>query len=267
MKIHKHKTDQHSIDRINENELVLLLSKDRAYLVTVKKNKICEFDLGTVNCNKIIGKRFGEIIESHLKRPLLLVKPSIIDFLNKKTKIMPQAVRPKDAALILAFTGINKESVVVEGGTGSAWLTIFLANYVKKVYSYEIRQDFFKNAKINVKASSLRNIVLKNKDITQGIDEKNIDLVICDMIKAETVVKHAAKALKPGGWFVVYSPYIEQVKAVTEEINKYSFALPFTVENILRYWEVREHTLPKRKGLMHTGFLTFARRLQNLKDI
>jgi len=248
-------------EKIKQNDLALLLSEERSFLVKIEKNKKLHTDFGIIDLSKAIGKSYGSIIKTHKGKEFVLVKPSIVDFLNKKARMMPQAVRPKDSALILAFTGINKNSIVVEAGTGSAWLTLFLANYVKKIYSYEKRKDFFENAKKNIKASGMKNIVLKNKDIREGIDEKNVDAVILDMQNAETVVNLAYKALKPGGFFVVYSPYIEQVKAVVEEIKKYNFAQVLTVENILRPWDVRGHTLPKRQGLLHTGFLTFARKV------
>jgi tRNA (adenine57-N1/adenine58-N1)-methyltransferase len=79
---------------------------------------------------------------------------------------------------------------------------------------------------------------------------------------AEKVVKHAYKSLRVGGWLVVYSPYIEQVKAVVKEMERKGFNKTKTVENIVREWDVREHTLPARSGIMHTGFLTFARKIK-----
>ncbi|MEM4648010.1 MAG: tRNA (adenine-N1)-methyltransferase [Candidatus Pacearchaeota archaeon] len=247
---------------IKEKNLVLLLGKTKCFLIRVEKGKRLNTDEGLIDINEIIGKKYGDIIKTHKNISFVLVKPSIIDFLNKKARMMPQAIRPKDSALILAFTGLKDDAHIVEGGLGSGWLTLFLASYCQKgkIYSYEIRKDFLNNAKNNILESGLKNIVIKNKDITKGIDEKNVDAVILDMKNAEKVVKHAYKALKFGGWLIVFSPYIEQVKAINEEIKKYSFTQVFTVENILRYWDVREHTLPKRQGLLHTGFLTFARK-------
>ncbi|HKZ41519.1 MAG TPA: tRNA methyltransferase, partial [Candidatus Hodarchaeales archaeon] len=94
-----------------------------------------------------------------------------------------------------------------------------------------------------------------------GISERNVDAVFLDMKYAEMVVKSAYGALRPGGWLVVYSPYIEQVKAVRAAMERKDFSKPKTVENIVREWDVRSHTLPARSGIMHTGFLTFARKI------
>jgi tRNA (adenine57-N1/adenine58-N1)-methyltransferase len=76
------------------------------------------------------------------------------------------------------------------------------------------------------------------------------------------VVKHAYKALKPGGYLVVYSPHIEQVISVSREIEKKDFCDLKTVENIVREWQIEKITRPKTTGIMHTGFLTFARKVK-----
>jgi len=250
--------------KIKEGDLVLLfaLEGNRNFLVRAEERNFST-DLGIVNLGELVGKKFGCTISSHIGKKFVALRPTVADFLGKKARMRPQAVRPKDTALILALTGVGPNAKVVEAGTGSAWLTIFLAYYLPKgkIYSYELREDFYENAKANVEASGLKNIVLKNKDVLEGIEEKDVDLVVLDMKRAEEAVGNAYSALKAGGWLVVYSPYIEQVKAVVSEINKYNFVQVATVENILRFWDVREHTLPKRHGLMHTGWLTFARKL------
>jgi tRNA (adenine57-N1/adenine58-N1)-methyltransferase len=162
----------------------------------------------------------------------------------------------------LAYTGISPDSLIVDAGTGSGFLAIFLAYYCRegKVVTYEKRSDFAKVAKKNVKLSGLKNIVVKEKDVFKGIEEKNVDLISLDMKGVENVIKMSFDALKTGGWLVVYSPYIEQVILVREEIEKMNFRQIKSVENIVREWRVGRHTLPEVSGVMHTGWLTFARK-------
>jgi len=201
--------------------------------------------------------------EKHLDKKFSIVKPNIKDILEKKVKRMPQIIMPKDAALILAYTGIEPGSLIVDAGTGSAFLSIFLANYIKpgKIVTYENNRRFVKVAEENIKLSGLKNIKLKQKDITEGIDERNVDLITLDMKGVEKVVGHAYKALKPGGYLVVYSPYVEQITSVVKEIEKKDFSNIKTVENIVREWQIEKYTRPKSMGLMHTGWLTFARKV------
>jgi len=132
-----------------------------------------------------------------------------------------------------------------------------------RIITYEKNESFAKTANENFKKSGLKKIItLKQKDIRKGIDEKNVDLITLDMQYAETVVKHAYSALRYGGWLAVYSPYIEQVQKTVEQMKRKGFSEIKTVENIVRSWDVREHTLPQRNGIMHTGFITFARKVK-----
>jgi tRNA (adenine57-N1/adenine58-N1)-methyltransferase catalytic subunit len=247
---------------MKDKEIVLLINEKNSYLVEKSDRKIQTAE-GIVNLKQI--KKIDSFIKSHTGKIFFVVKPNLNDILKKRVKRMPQVIMTKDASLILAYTGVMPGSLVVDAGSGTGYLSIFLANYLKpgKVVTYEKERKFAKVAKENFKSSGLDKFIkLKQKNILKGIDEKNADLVTLDMKNSERVVKHAYAALKYGGWLVIYSPYIEQVKAVVKEIKKKGFSEVKTVENIVRFWDVGEHTLPQRSGIMHTGFMTFARKVK-----
>ena len=187
---------------------------------------------------------------------------TIIDFL-KKAKRGPQVILPKDMGPIVSVTGCSPEWKVVDAGTGSGFLALFLANLGCKVYTYEKEKRFYNIAKKNIKNSGLKNIKIKNSDITKGIKEKNLDMVTLDMKNPEKVIKHAYKNLKSGGWLVIYSMHIEQIQRVWKELKKYDFKKPRILENIQREWQIegRTFTRPKTHMLAHTGFLTFVRKI------
>ena len=170
---------------------------------------------------------------------------------------------PKDASLILAHTGVRRDSLILDAGSGSGFLAIFLAYYLpqSKVVTYEKRKDFYRVVKKNVKLLGLTNIEVKNKDVLQGFDESNADLITLDMKDAEKAIKHAYNSLAHGGWLVVYSPYIEQVLKVKREIEKRRFTQIRIVEAVEREWKFEKYTRPSTLGIMHTGFLTFARKV------
>ncbi len=247
---------------MKDGELILLINERNSYLVEKSGKKIQTAD-GIVDLKKI--KNTNSVVKTHIGKTFSVVSPDLNDILKKRVKRMPQVIMTKDAALILAYTGVMPGCSVVDAGSGTGYLSIFLANYLRpvKIVTYEKDKNFAKMAKQNFISSGLGKFIkLKNKNILKGIDEKDVDLVTLDMQYSERVVKHAYTALKLGGWIVVYSPYVEQVKAVVAEMKRKGFSEAKTVENIVRFWDVREHTLPQRSGIMHTGFLTFARKVK-----
>ncbi|VVB98565.1 tRNA (adenine(57)-N(1)/adenine(58)-N(1))-methyltransferase TrmI [uncultured archaeon] len=178
-----------------------------------------------------------------------------------KMKRGPAIIHPKDAGLIIAHTGVGKNSEVVEAGAGSGFLTVQLANICKKVYSYERKPEFFELAKGNVERAGFENVEMKNKDIFEGIEEKGMDLVSLDMPDAEKAVPIAFGALKAGGWCVGYLPNVEQAKDFYMECHKTGFGEIFMLESLVREYEVREYGVrPQHIGLTHTAYLVFARK-------
>lgn len=241
---------------IKKGEQVLLMGQ-KSYLVKAEGRFSTEF--GEFDLSKLVRRRFGTLIKTHLGREFVAVEPRICDML-RKIKRMPQVVMPKDAGMIAGITGLSKKDRVVDAGTGSGALTIFLAGIAKKVYTYERRSEFADVARRNFEKCGLENVVLKVKDVELGIDEKDVDLVTLDMGSPERVVMAAYKALKPGGFLVVYSPVVEQVQRVYDAME--GFTDVSTIECIKREWEIGSNkTRPRTRMLGHTAFLTFARKL------
>ncbi len=248
---------------LKENQLIMLLGP-KNYLVEVG-HKTFHSEHGTIDLSELKKKKYGDKIKTHSGHEFIIVKPSLIDILFKKAKRLPQIVTPKDASLILAYTGVPSNSLIVDAGSGSGFLAIFLAHYCSKgkVVTYEKNPKFVKATRENIALTGLKNITVKEKDILKGINEKNIDLITLDMKDAEKMIENVYAALKPGGWLAVYSPHIEQVKKIIDEIRKYEFSQMKTIENIFREWQSEhDYTRPKTLGVMHTGWITFARKMK-----
>ncbi len=185
----------------------------------------------------------------------------------KKLKRGPQVILPKDIGIILAYTGVNRESICVDAGTGSGWLAVSLAMIAKKVSTYEIREDFTKIAEKNIQLLQLNNITLKNKDVTKKIDEKDVDIFTLDMPNAEKALKNVKKALKINGIVAAYIPHMEQVVKFSNTLKKLNFKEVHVVECILRDILVREEGMrPTTKGIWHTAYLIFARKAEELQS-
>lgn len=179
----------------------------------------------------------------------------------RKLKRGPQVILPKDIGLILGYTGVGKNSVCVDAGTGSGWLAVALARVSRHVTSYDVREDFLKIAEKNRIIEGLDNLDLVNKDVTKGIKEKDVDLVTLDLPNSDRAVRHAYKALKADGYVVGYLPHMEQVKKFVKALERYKFRTVFTIEAIVRDMLVRQEGMrPSTKGVWHTAYLVFAQK-------
>ena len=105
--------------------------------------------------------------------------------------------------------------------------------FEKQVAYYEVSKegDVAKNLQ---KAKLDDYVTTKHKDITIGIDEKNVHAVILDIPNPWDAIATGFKALLPGGYLCSYSPLISQVENTINEIKKHSFTEIRTYENIQR---------------------------------
>jgi len=104
-------------------------------------------------------------------------------------------------------------------------------------------------------------VEIRQKDVFEGIEEKDVDLVTLDLADAEKAVPHAAGALKQGGVLVGYLPHVEQVKRFVDACNASGLKDVFTLEAMVRQYLVREQGIrPENTGLWHTAYLVFAKK-------
>ena len=98
-------------------------------------------------------------------------------------------------------------------------------------------------------------------DVFNEIKDKNLDLVTLDLKDSWKALDNVKKALKNNGEMITYLPNITQVIEFVNKLDN-DFKLVKVVEVIEREWVVDEiRARPEHHGLMHTGFLVFARRI------
>jgi len=209
-----------------------------------------------------LKEKIGSKIKSNTGKEFTIFNPYFID-LHKKIRRSAQIIPLKDIGLIVAETGINNKSKVVDAGSGSGALACFLANFVKEVITYEIREDFIKIVEHNIKFLNLKNIKIENKNIYDGIDERNVDLIVLDLPEPWKAVDAAEKSLKIGAFLVSYSPTIPQSADFINKINNHeNFVHVKTSEIIEREWEIDGRKVrPKSQAIGHSGFVSFVRRI------
>lgn len=185
----------------------------------------------------------------------------------RKMKRGPQVILPKDIGIIIAYSGIDRNSVCVDAGTGSGWLAVSLARLTKHVYSYDLRADFIAIGEKNKLLLGLDNLDFINSDVTKGIAQKDVDLVVLDMPGSDKALSSARKALKPGGVVVGYLPHTEQMQKFAQRLEKLKFYDLHAVEVIVRDMLVRkEGTRPSTTGIWHTAYLLFARKAEPIPN-
>lgn len=238
-----------------------VVSKAKTYSVS-DLSKDFQTMYGTIS-KADLSRPDGSVIKTDMDKEFVVLSASFIDKFKRLRKL-PQTVPLKDIGLIMAETGLNKDSIVVDGGIGSGALTGALAHIAKHVTSYEIRDDCIKTAESNLKFLGITNVTIKNKSLYDGIDESEVDLVTIDVPEPWHVIKHAAKALKIGGFIVNYSPNTTQVQEFVNELEKHDNLVHLkTIEITERLWKVQGRIVhPKGTDIGHSGFMTFVRKIK-----
>jgi tRNA (adenine57-N1/adenine58-N1)-methyltransferase len=247
------------------DNVLLYLDFRRTYMVKVQAGQTFHTHKGYIKFDDIIGKAYGAAYKSSLGVDFVILKPQLTDYILKSSR-NTQIIYAKDAALIVMYSGIGPGSRVVESGTGTGALTTALAHFVQptgKVYTYDIREESHKAAEKNLKRSGHSHLVeMKIKDITLGIDQKDVDAVILDMAVPWLVIPHAYDALKPSGTIVSFSPTIDQVVKTVEALKEHNFINIETFECIMRGMQTeRGKVRPQTLMTGHTGYITHARKI------
>lgn len=199
------------------------------------------------------------IIKSNLGKEFILFDASFIDNIHT-IKRGPAISHYKDIGLIMTTTGVGVKSKVVDAGSGCGNLSSSLARIGCDVTTYEINPEFYKIAKENIENLKLK-VKIKNQDIYEGINEKNLDLITLDLLEPWRVTENAFKALKSGSFLVAYLPTITQVIEFTKSLEN-KFYLWKVSEVIERKWHVESLKVrPENQMLGHTAFLVFARKI------
>ena len=247
-------------------EQVLLIDlKKRRYLVTLTPGKEFHSHSGIVAHDAAIGAPEGTALRSTHGMTYLAIRPTLADFVLKMPR-GAQVIYPKDLGPILLAADIFPGARVLESGIGSGALSMTLLRAGAEVVGYELREDFAARAHKNVSAFLGEEVHARYRvelrDCYEGIDEVDLDRVVLDLPEPWQVVKHAARALHPGGILLAYTPQITQAVQLRETLEASAFGMAETVEVLQRGWHIEGQSVrPDHRMVAHTGFLTYARLL------
>ncbi len=254
-----------------DGDLVELVGlRHKHFILTLKSGAKFETHRGVLLHDDLIGKTWGTQVFSHMGAPFFLLQPSLADLLNDLPRTT-QILYPKDIGFILVKMGIGPGKKIIEAGTGSGSMTIAAAYAVSNeghVYSYEVRPDMQNLAKKNVERVGLTSRVdFKLRDLQQGCDETDGDAFFLDVPNPWDYITQVRAALRPGAFVCSLVPTFNQVEDLLLALRRGNFAFIEVCELLLRYFKAEPARIrPTDRMVAHTGFLTFARKIEPAED-
>ncbi len=244
---------------------LLVDGKRRLYLVTLAAGGEFHSHAGVVGHDELIGHPEGTTVRSSHGARFTAFRPTLTDFVLKMPR-GAQVIYPKDLGPILMLADVFPGARVLESGVGSGALSMTLLRAGATVVGYEIRDDFAARAAANVDSflgpDAATRYRIEIRDCYAGVDETDLDRVLLDLPEPWHVVKHAERALHPGGILVAYTPSVVQASQLREALADSAFGLAQTIEVLQRSWHIEGQSVrPDHRMVAHTGFLTSARLL------
>ncbi len=242
-------------------------AKGRRYLIRLQEGGRFFHHKGAVDHQAIVAAGPGGIVHTHQGEPLWVHRPTLEEYVLLM-KRGATVTYPKDAAALVMMLDLGPGMRVLEAGTGSGGLTLFLARAVGQageVWTFETRPAFKERAERNVAAWGASNVRFFLGDVGEAeLPEGAFDGIALDLMEPWKVIAHLVPALKPDRSAVLYLPNITQVVELVRAVREK--ALPFLLQRVIevghREWDVRPPVAhPAFRQVGHTAFLVQLRKL------
>ncbi|MFL2941602.1 MAG: hypothetical protein ACJZ2N_02240 [Candidatus Poseidoniales archaeon] len=238
----------------------LLIVDGKSHLVDLDSEIIDIPNFGSFP-SKSLSSQSDNLSFDFLGSKCSLINYSLTD-VHSNLRRGPQIISPKDIAWIIYKSGLSNGDNVVEAGSGSAALTVALAQAVApegKVVTFESNSKHVGIAKSNIDMSPWEDLVeFHEEELSANTSPIETSTVILDLPNPQSLVGWSRKSLKVGGLLICYLPTINQVEALLPELDLWSEVE--IVEIMQRSWRPKLSALrPESTMLGHTGFIVSAR--------
>ena len=255
-----------------DNTVVVLKNNKHKHLAVLKDDQEFVSQNGVIKFNDI--KELPSTVTSSKNHEYHVYIPSFDEFILLM-KRGPQIIYPKDIGAILIAGNISKNSNILEIGTGSGALTLYLNLILDKksqLFTLDENEKNQRRAQKTIErfvaSSKINNLVDVNY-----INSKLSAFAFNDLAdKVDTIITDI-----PEPWeffinnqieqnlnWVSYLPSISQVEKIVSKLRENNFVNIKITETLNREWIVDKKIVrPKNEMVGHTGFVVSARYLSS----
>ena len=239
---------------------------DRKIIIRLRPGGKTNTMWGVFNHDELAKAEEGSVVRTHLGEEFLIFRAMLHEYVECRGefKHVTQIIRPRDWGLIYVFADITPDSKIIEIGTGSGGILAFLAKSLRDgfIYSYEKEADRAKVAEKNLEKLSLKkNYVIKVRDVSKGVDEKNADIVLIDTPDPWNILDTAYNLLRPGGRVVIYVPTANQIARTLEKMYSLPFVDIHIYEGFIREIQPLPYAVrPELKAYVFSAYIIIARK-------
>jgi tRNA (adenine57-N1/adenine58-N1)-methyltransferase len=246
---------------IAENGYVLVVYKDKRYFKKIESGKSFHGIGGVINFTDLIGVEYGVKYGNYE-----IFEPTMEDIIMYGLRRETQIVYPKEAYHICFKLNLKSGSRVCEVGSGSGALTCMFSRMVGlegRVVTFEKEERHYKNSRKNVERfAEWDNVDLRLGDI-MDFDETGFDAGFIDVREPWIIVEKMRRFLRGSACLGIIVPTANQIIETLRALSD-GFGDVEVLELMLRrYKTIPERVRPEDRMVAHTGFLIFARKLNN----
>ena len=255
-----------------DNTVVVLKNNKHKHLAVLKDDQEFVSQNGVIKFNDI--RELPSTVTSSKNHEYYVYIPSFDEFILLM-KRGPQIIYPKDIGAILIAGNISKNSNILEIGTGSGALTLYLNLILDKksqLFTLDENEKNQRRAKKTIErfvaSSKINNLVdvnyINSKLSAFAFNDlaDKVDTIITDIPEPwEFFLKNQIK--QNLNW-VSYLPSISQVEKIVTKLRENNFVNIKITETLNREWIVDKKIVrPKNEMVGHTGFVVGARYLSS----
>lgn len=255
-----------------DNTVVVLKNNKHKHLAVLKDDQEFVSQNGVIKFNDI--RDLPSTVTSSKNHEYYVYIPSFDEFILLM-KRGPQIIYPKDIGAILIAGNISKNSNILEIGTGSGALTLYLNLILDKksqLFTLDENEKNQRRAQKTIErfvaSSKINNLVdvnyINSKLSAFAFNDlaDKVDTIITDIPEPwEFFLKNEIK--QNLNW-VSYLPSISQVEKIVTKLRENNFVNIKITETLNREWIVEKKIVrPKNEMVGHTGFVVGARYLSS----